>query len=309
MSTDFSFFPESASTIAPRVDAVYLFILGITVFFTLLIAGLILSFGIYYRRGSKASRENPPTSIWLEITWSVIPLIIVMGMFFWGAEVFVDMRTMPAGAMEIEVVGKQWMWKVQHSSGRAEINTLHVPTGQPIKLRMISEDVIHSYYIPAFRVKQDVLPGYYTDLWFEATKPGTYHLFCAEYCGTEHSLMRGTVTVMDPDEFAQWTAQESRTLPTAAGKELFERFRCGSCHKGAGGGPGPALAGVYGSLVPLKGGGAVVANEQYLRDSILDPPKQVVAGFEPVMPSFKTLLSEAEVLQLIAYLKSLSVAE
>jgi cytochrome c oxidase subunit 2 len=247
--------------------------------------------------------------VWLEIGWTLVPLALVMVMFVWGADIFVEMRTMPADALEVDVVAKQWMWKLQHEEGRPELNALHVPLGQPVRLRMISEDVIHSFYVPAFRVKQDVLPGYYTEMWFEPTRVGAYHLFCAEYCGTEHSLMRGTVTVMEPDAYAQWIAAESRTTPAAAGKALFEQFRCASCHKGAGAGAGPPLHGVYGSRVPLKDGRAVVADEQYLRDSILNPAKDVVAGYEPVMPAFRTLLTEGEVLQLIAYLKTLAVSE
>ena len=296
---------QQASSIAGKVDALYLFLVGTTVFFTLLICVLILAFGIYFRRGSKADRANPPTSILLEIGWSIIPFVFAMIMFAWGAVLFYEIQTPPENTLEIEVVGKQWMWKTQHPNGRSEINALHVPAGQPVRLRMISEDVIHSFYIPAFRVKQDVLPGYYSQLWFTPTKVGSYHLFCAEYCGTEHSGMIGTVTVMEPTEYARWQSGESGDPPAQVGERLFERFRCATCHKAQGGGTGPSLVGVFGKQVPLEGGGAVVADEQYLRDSILNPQKDIVAGFPRNMPSFQGQISESEVFSLIAYLKSL----
>jgi len=306
MDQPFELFPESASSLSDRVDALYLFLVATSVFFTLLICVLILYFGVRYRRGSKATRANPPASNLLEIAWAVVPLILTMVMFGWGAAVYYDMRTPPSNTMEINVVGKQWMWKVQHPEGTTEINTLHVPVGQPVKLRMISEDVIHSFYIPVFRVKQDVLPGYYTTMWFKPTKTGTYHLFCAEYCGTEHSQMRGKVIVMDPAEYADWISGETGEPAAVTGEKMFQRFRCANCHKPDGSGTGPSLVGVYGRKVPLTGGGAVVADEQYLRDSIRDPGKQIVAGYQRLMPTYNNDdLNEANVLKIIAYLKSL----
>lgn len=307
MDNVFRLFPESASTISSRVDEIYLFLLLVTAFFTILICSLILYFGIRYRRGSSADRANPPSGTWLEVTWTVIPLGLSMIMFVWGAAVYFDMQTPPANAHEINIVARQWMWKAQHPNGRAELNELHVPTGYPVRLRMISEDVIHSFYVPAFRTKQDVLPGNYTRMWFEATKPGRYHLFCAEYCGTEHSMMRGTVVVMGPGEYADWLAGQSNVTPATAGQALFERYRCNSCHKDEGG-VGPSLRDLYGSQVPLQGGGRAVADEQYLRTSILDPAKQVVAGYRPEMPTFRGQLDEQQILQLIAYVKSLTAA-
>jgi len=305
MDNMFRLFPESASTFSTRVDGIYLFLVIVAVFFSLLICSLILYFGVRYRRGSGASRGNPYSGTLLEVAWTVIPLLLTMIMFVWGAAVFFDMQTPPANAQEINVVARQWMWKAQHPNGRSELNELHIPTGQPIRLRMISEDVIHSFYVPAFRTKQDVLPGHYTRMWFEATKPGRYHLFCAEYCGTEHSKMRGTVVVMTPDDYANWLAGEAGVVPAVAGNTLFERYRCDSCHKDEGG-VGPSLKGVYGSRVPLQGGGQVLADEQYLRTSILDPAKQVVAGYRPEMPTFRGQLDEQQILQLIAYVKSLA---
>lgn len=307
MDNLFRLVPESASTISSRVDAIYLFLVIVTAFFTILICSLILYFGIRYRRGSSANRAGPPNGTVLEATWTVIPLILSMIMFAWGAAVFFDMQTPPANAHEINIVAKQWMWKAQHPNGRAELNELHVPTGQPVRLRMISEDVIHSFYVPAFRSKQDVLPGRYTGMWFEATKPGRYHLFCAEYCGTEHSLMRGSVVVMTPGDYADWLAGQSCMSPVEAGRILFERYRCSSCHR-TDGGVGPSLRDLYGSQVPLQGGGQTLADDQFLRTSILDPAKQVVAGYRPEMPTFRGQLDEHQVMQLIAYIKSLTSA-
>lgn len=307
MDNTFRFVPESASTISSRVDAIYLFLVIVAAFFTILICTLILYLGVRYRRGSSANREAPPTGTLLEATWTVLPLMLSMVMFVWGAAVYFEMQTPPANAHEIDIVAKQWMWKAQHPNGRAELNELHVPTGQPVRLRMISEDVIHSFYVPAFRTKQDVLPGRYTRMWFEATKPGRYHLFCAEYCGTEHSMMRGSVVVMAPGEYADWLAGQLSMPPAVAGKVLFERYRCSSCHK-AEGGIGPSLRDLYGSQIPLQGGGQVPADEQYLRTSILQPAKQIVAGYRPEMPTFRGQLDEHQILQLIAYIKSLSSA-
>lgn len=305
MDPTFELFPESASSVSDKVDAVYIFLLVVAGFFTALICVLILGFGIHYRRGSDAPRANPPQSKLLELAWAVVPFILTMVMFGWGAAVYYEIVTPPPGAREIEVVGKQWMFRLQHPEGPSELNTLHVAVGQPVKLRMISEDVIHSFYVPAFRVKQDVLPGYYTSMWFQPTKPGEYHLFCAEYCGTEHSLMRGKVVVMSVPDYADWISGETGEPPHVVGARLFERYRCGSCHKPDGSGTGPKLAGIFGKDVPLAGGGMILADEQYLRDSILDPRKHIVAGYQSLMPSFGDDLNEAAVMQLIAYLKTM----
>jgi len=301
----FRLFPESASTVSDRVDSMYAFLIAVSLFFTFLICALILYFGVRYRRGSPASRANPPNSSLLEVTWSVIPLVLMMVMFGWGASVYYDMQTPPGDAQEVNVVAKQWMWKVQHTEGRAELNQLHIPVGRPVRLRMISEDVIHSFYVPAFRLKQDVLPGYYTRMWFQPTKPGQYHLFCAEYCGTEHSHMRGTIVVMEQDEYAKWLSGDADVAPEVAGQRLFERYRCSNCHKPEGGGIGPSLIGLFGKQNPLEGGSTVTADDQYLRNSILNPAQQVVVGYRPVMPNYRGQLDESQVLQLMAYIKSL----
>lgn len=305
MTPDFRLFPEAASTFSDRVDHLYLFLVIVAAFFSALIAGLIIYFSIKYRRRAHREHVKITGNYWLEATWAIIPLMLTMVMFVWGAKIFLEMRTMPANPLSIRVVAKQWMWKLQHPQGRAEINELHVPMNQPVQLNMISQDVIHSFYIPAFRVKQDVLPGTYSSLWFEATKPGRYHLFCAEYCGTNHSQMLGTVVVTTPEEYSNWLTEASTESAEVAGARLFERFRCASCHKADGTGDGPSLVGLVRSRVPLVGGGAVIANEQYLRDAILNPAKQIVASFEPIMPSFQGQLDEAEVQELIAYIETL----
>jgi cytochrome c oxidase subunit II len=231
-----------------------------------------------------------------------------MVMFAWGAKVFFDLYRPPAGAMEIFVVGKQWMWKVQHADGQREINELHVPVGRPVKLMMGSEDVIHSYYIPAFRVKADVIPGRYNSMWFTATKPGRYHLFCAEYCGTKHSGMIGWVTAMEPADFQAWLGggAGTATSPVAAGEKLFQDLACNTCHQAGPQARGPLLAGIYGKPVELQGGGTVTIDDAYLRESIVNPQAKVVAGFQPIMPTFQGMVTEEQLLQLIAYVKSLS---
>jgi cytochrome c oxidase subunit 2 len=308
MFTNFPFFPQQASAQAGQVDAVYFFLVAVTAFFSLLIASLIVFFVIKYRR-----RDDTEVgaaihgSLALEMLWTIIPLGIVMVMFVWGAKVFFDLYRPPAGAMEIFVVGKQWMWKIQHGDGQREINELHVPVGRPVKLIMGSEDVIHSFYIPAFRVKADVIPGRYNVLWFEATKAGTYHLFCAEYCGTKHSGMIGRVVAMDPSDFQAWLGGGAASdSPVAAGEKLFSSLVCNTCHMENQQGRGPVLRNLFGNKVELQNGATVVADEAYLRESIVNPQAKVVAGFAPIMPTFQGLVTEEQLLQLIAYIKSLS---
>jgi cytochrome c oxidase subunit II len=228
-------------------------------------------------------------------------------MFGWGAKVFFDLYRPPSNAMEIFVVGKQWMWKVQHMDGQREINELHVPIGRPVKLIMGSEDVIHSFYIPAFRVKADVIPGRYNHLWFEATKPGRYHLFCAEYCGTKHSGMIGSVVAMEPEEFQAWlSAAPPSDSPVAAGQRLFQSLACNTCHTEAAQEKGPVLTNLFGRKVQLANGGSVMADEAYVRESIVNPQAKVVAGYQPNMPTFQGLVTEEQLLQLVAYVHSLS---
>jgi cytochrome c oxidase subunit II len=309
---DFPLFPEQASTLAREVDALYIFELLFAGFLTILICVLIVTFAARYRQQANVDRANPPVSNRLmEVFWVVVPLIMGMGMFAWGAIVFFHIYQPPANALEIAVVGKQWMWKTQHSEGRSEINELHVPLGRPVKLKMISQDVIHSFYVPAFRVKQDVLPGRYTSLWFEPVRVGRYHLYCAEYCGTNHSTMGGWVTVMEPADFQSWLSQGGAGPSMAEeGERLFVQHHCAGCHRGSQTVSAPRLEGVYGRPVPIQEGRDVrfvTADSTYIRDSILRPKAQVVAGYEPVMPSFQDQISEPDLLKIIAYIKSIGV--
>jgi len=311
---NFPLFPDQASTVAQQVDALYVYELCIAGFFTVMICVLILTFAARYRHKSTVDRSNPPTgNRTLEILWFGVPLLLGLTMFTWGATVFYKMYEPPVDALEVYVVGKQWMWHAQHSEGRAEINELHVPLGQPIKLTMTSQDVIHSFYVPAFRVKQDVLPGRFTTLGFEPTKIGRYHLFCAEYCGTNHSKMGGWVYVMEPVEFQQWLA-EAGTGPSMAeqGERLFVQYHCAGCHRGSQTVNAPRLEGVYGRPVPIQQGSEVrftLADDRYVRDSILRPKAEVVAGYQPVMPSFEGQITEPDLLLIIAYIKSIGTKE
>jgi cytochrome c oxidase subunit 2 len=307
MFTNLPFFPQQASAQAMQVDAIYFFMIAVTAFFSLLIGVLVVIFAVKFRR--KSDDEVGVAihgSLALELLWTFIPLGIVMVMFAWGAKVFFDMYRPPAGAMEVFIVGKQWMWKAQHADGQREINELHVPVGRPVKLVMGSEDVIHSYYIPAFRVKADVIPGRYNSLWFTASKPGRYHLFCAEYCGTKHSGMVGWITAMEPTDFQAWLAGGPATAsPVAAGEKLFQDLACNTCHQQGSEGRGPALAGIFGKTIQLQGGGTATVDEAYVRESIVNPQAKVVAGFQPIMPTFQGLVTEEQLLQLIAYVRSL----
>ncbi len=303
------FMPDAASTLAGDVDALYFYLVGMTIFFSGLITSVVIFFVVKYRRRSPFEIPRPVAgSIKLESIWTVIPFLIAMSMFAWGANVYFKQYRIPQGATEIYVVGKQWMWKFQHTTGQREINELHVPVGRKIKLIMTTEDVIHSFFVPAFRVKADVIPGRYTTMWFEATKPGRYHLFCAEYCGMNHSGMGGSVVVMEPTDFDNWlSGNANQVSPVVAGRQLFETLGCASCHSNNGeGGRGPALAGLLSSQVALDGGQQVTADESYIRESILNPQAKIVAGFGPIMPTFQGQVSEEQLLQLITYIKSLS---
>jgi len=302
------FIPESASTYSGDVDALYFYISGVTVFFTLLISLIIIFFVIKYRRRDPSEIPRPiEGSTKLETLWSVVPLVIAMTIFVWGAKVYYTQYRPPKNAIEVYVVAKQWMWKFQHATGQREINELHVPVGRKVKLIMATEDVIHDLFIPAFRIKADVVPGRYTTEWFEATKPGRYHLFCAEYCGMNHSGMGGWVVVMEPTEYENWlSGNVNQMSPAAAGKQMFESMGCASCHgPNAEGGRGPALLGLFGSNVVLNNG-QTKADEAYIRESILNPQAKIVTGFGPIMPSFQGQVNEEQLLQLVAYMKSLS---
>ncbi|MBP7148358.1 MAG: cytochrome c oxidase subunit II [Acidobacteria bacterium] len=307
MSGAFQLLPQQASDVAPRVDHLFFALVALALFITALVAALIVVFSVRYRRGSPADRSNPPHgNNALEIAWIGGPLIVVMGLFWWGARTYVELYADRPAPLEIHVVGKQWMWKFQHPEGHREIDELHLPLGTEVRLVLTSQDVIHSLFVPAFRVKRDAVPGRYTSVAFTPTRPGRFPLFCAEYCGTEHSLMRGAVVVLEPARYEQWLAgTPPDTTPAASGEDLFLGRRCAFCHRDDGSGVGPSLVGVAGSRVRLTSGLSVTADENYLRDSILVPNSQVVDGYPNVMPTFQGQLSEQELYQLIAYIQSL----
>ncbi len=306
----FPVFPDQASTMAARVDMLYFFLVGVTVFFSVLIAGLIVYFGWRYRRRHDAEVGRAVrASFTLEVLWTGIPLLLTMVMFFWAASVYYSMGAPPPDTLDIYVVGKQWMFKFQHPGGQREIDELHVPVGRAVKLTMTSEDVIHDLYVPAFRIKADVIPGRYTSIWFTATRPGTYHLFCAQYCGTKHSGMVGQVVVMEPADYATWLAGGSGEGSMASGGEkLFQDLGCVTCHRPDGQGRAPTLQGLFGHQVQLTSGQVVTADEAYLRTCILTPGGTGVAGYQPIMPSFQGRISEDQLLQIIEYIKSLAAA-
>jgi len=291
--------PESASTFSWKVDALYFYLSGVTLFFALLISSVLIFFVIRYRRRTPYEIPRPIAgSHKLETIWTIIPFIIAMTMFGWGARVYFDQYQPPENAIEVYVVGKQWMWKLQHATGQREINELHVPVNRKIKLIMTTEDVIHDFFVPAFRTKADVIPGRYVTIWFEATKTGRYHLFCAEYCGMNHSGMTGSVIVMEPREFDDWlSGNTGSTTPAAAGQQLYQTLGCASCHG--------ANAGVFGNSTQLESGQTVRVDEGYIRESILNPQAKIVQGFGPIMPTFQGQVSEDQLVQLIAYIKSL----
>jgi cytochrome c oxidase subunit 2 len=334
----FPFLPDQASTFAGQIDLLYFVLVALSLLFAGVLPFVILFLIVRYHRSQKVDRSNPITSdLRLELTWTILPLILAMGVFFWGAFLYVQMRTPPAQTLDVYVIGKQWMWHTQHSNGKRENNELHVPIGRPVRLIMTSQDVIHSFYIPAFRVKQDVLPGRYTTLWFQATKAGQYHLFCAEYCGTDHAMMGGTVTVMSLSDYQAWLTTPGQVIlpdgsvqagqvlvntngapsqpavgsslsdPMAlAGEKLFTNLGCVGCHVMAGGGTGPSLKNVFGFDQALADGTTVPADENYIRESILNSMAKVVKGYQPVMPAYQGQLSDDQVNQLLAYVKSLS---
>jgi cytochrome c oxidase subunit 2 len=303
--------PPIASAFAGKVDMLLAGLLAMVSLLTIPVFVLLLVFTIRYRQGSPASRERRRSgNLTLELSWTIIPFALSLVFFVWAAKLYYDERTPPAGALQIDVLAKQWMWQFQHQGGQREINELHVPTGRPIKLKMISEDVIHSLYFPALRIKQDVLPGRYTTLWFNADKPGTYHLFCAELCGAGHSRMGGELVIMTPAAYEAWLERTPSDLTLAAkGAALFRSLGCSGCHINSPVVHAPPLEGVFGSPVPLASGDVILADEAYIRDSILMPKKDIVAGYQPIMPSFKGRITEQELVQLIAYIKSLAIKQ
>lgn len=317
MDRPFTLLPDQASTMAPRIDALFWFITAVTVFFTVAIAIVLMFFAVRYRRVREDFFPTPLVgSRVLELTWSGGPLVIVSIMFVWGLFLYFDYQRPPENCLEVYVTGKQWMWHLQHPGGQREINTLHVPAGRPVKLIMTSEDVIHDFYVPAFRIKMDVVPGKYTYLWFEATTTGTYHLFCAMYCGTEHSRMIGTVVVMEPAEYEAWLAGTKSDAKGGAdrslalqGRQLFQKLQCVTCHHPEAGNRAPNLVGISGHSVDLADGKRRAVDESYLRRSILYPAAEVRDGYRPIMPSYKGQVDEADLIRLIAYLKSLKAGD
>jgi cytochrome c oxidase subunit II len=299
--------PTRASTGAGNVDALYIFLVALSAFMSVAIFTMILVFAAKYRRRAGMEAEQIEGSNALEFTWSVVPLAIFMVIFVWGAVIYFQERTPPRGATEVYVVAKQWMWKLQHEEGQREINELHVPVSRDVKMIMTSQDVIHSFYVPAFRIKQDVLPGRYTTFWFHATKSGTYHLFCAEYCGTQHSGMIGQVVVMEPAQYEAWLGSGGAAGSlTSTGQSLFQQLGCSTCHRFDVQGRGPNLVGLFGKSVLLEDGRTVIADENYIRESILSPGAKVVSGYKPIMPVFQGLVSEEQLNALVAYIKSLN---
>jgi cytochrome c oxidase subunit II len=301
------FFPEQASNFAGSVDILFGFVLITCLFFAVLITLVTIYTAFRYRRvNPNEVGSTLEGNLTLEIGWTVIPLIIAMGMFAWGAVVYVHFRTDPRDTIDINVVGKQWMWRLQQPNGKREINELHVPLNRNIKLIMGSEDVIHNFFVPAFRVKMDVVPGRYNTMWFRPTKIGKYHFFCSQYCGTNHAVMGGWVTVMDPADYAAWLSDESGEVsPVSAGEKLFAQLACNTCHLPDGTGRAPSLNGVYLGKILLADGSTVIADDAYIRESILQPKAKIVAGYQPVMPTFQGLVSEEQILNLTAYIKSL----
>lgn len=309
MNKTLPLFPESASNLAPQVDGLMLAATLFSAFFTVGIFIAVFVLAVVYRR--KSEDEVPPHihgSLPLELAWSLGPFVVTLAMLVWATHIYFMAYAPQPNAMEIFVTGKQWMWKIQHPEGPREINDLHVPIGKPLKFTMISEDVLHSYYIPAFRVKKDVLPGRYTNFWVTPTKVGSYHIFCAEYCGTQHSGMIGTVHVMELSDYERWVSggEESMTL---RGEQLFSQYGCVTCHLPDGQGRGPSLVGVYNSNVRLQNGQVVKADDAYIRESIVNPRAKIVEKYSSIMPTFAGQISEEGLLQIIAYVKSLETEE
>jgi cytochrome c oxidase subunit II len=307
----FHLFPPEASTSAHRVDTLFLALILISLFYVAVVFLPILFFCIKYRRGSTADRSNPSEgSNLLEIGWTTLPTLMGLGLFAWGALDYFRIEYRPANAIDVQVVGKQWMWKLQHAEGKREINELHIPVDRTVALTLISQDVIHSFFVPAFRVKQDVVPGKYTSEWFKPTRTGEYHIFCSQYCGTQHAQMIGRVVVMQPRAYENWlkTGEQTESI-VRAGERLFHDRGCSGCHSPNSKFHAPLLQGLYRNPVPLADGTMAIATDEYLRDSILQPAKQITAGYDNIMPSFSGHLSEEEIMELIAYVKAIGKQE
>ncbi|RYG31230.1 cytochrome c oxidase subunit II [bacterium] len=308
MFSSFPFSPPSASNFASEYDTLFWVITALTVVFTVIVAGLVLLFAIRYRRGTTADRSRPVyENLWFEVSSMTVPTILGLMIFVWGTRLFVNMRTPPPDATELFVIGKQWMWHIQHPDGTRENNTLHVPLGKPVKLTMISQDVIHAFYIPAMRVQYMVVPGRYTQMWFTPTQKGEFHLFCNMYCGTQHSEMGGRVVVMEPRAYAEWLAKNGETTPplsvAQAGERLFNKVGCANCHVGQDNLRGPTLNGIYNTARRMEDGSTMRADETYLRESILRPSNHITQGYENSMLPYEGQLTEDQVVQLIAYIR------
>ncbi len=304
--TNSALFPREASTIAPWADALYFFLLLITIVGVVLVTTLIVASRSATARKSIRSPTQIEGSTLLEATWTIIPLALFLIVFVWGALLYFRIYNPPTNSMNIYIVGKQWMWKAEHPGGQHEINNLHVPTGRPVQLTMISQDVFHSFSIPDFRVKREVIPGRYSTVWFEATDPGTYHIFCTQYCGTKHSGMIGEVTVLSPEDYKKWTETSTSGMSLAQnGERLFASMGCNACHNGNAAARGPSLAGVYGSTLQLTNGSQVRVTDAYLRDAILNPSQHITAGYAPIMPTYQGQISEEGLIDLVEYIKSL----
>jgi cytochrome c oxidase subunit 2 len=299
-------FPREASTIAPYADALYFFLLLITLVGLTVVGILVFGFAIRYRKERNPVATQVEGSTLLEATWTIIPLALFLICFVWGALLYFRIYNPPTNAMNIYVVGKQWMWKAEHQGGQHEINALHVPIGRPVQLTMISQDVFHSFSVPDFRIKREVIPGRYSTVWFEATTAGTYHIFCTQYCGTNHSQMIGEVTAMNPDDFQKWLQSSTSGMSLAQnGERLFAAMGCNACHTNTAGNRGPNLAGLYGNKAMLSDGTEVLVDDAYLRNSILNPSAQIAAGYAPIMPTFQGQISEDGLIDLVEYIKSL----
>jgi cytochrome c oxidase subunit 2 len=296
-------FPEQASNLAPEVDNLYFFITAVTAFFALLVVVFVVIFAIKYRDRTGEKVGAPITgSIPLELVWSIVPFFISMAIFGWSTIVFFHLVRAPDQTLEIYSTGKRWMWRFQHLDGQSEINELHVPLGRPVKVIFTSEDVLHSLYVPAFRVKADAIPGRYSSVWFTPTRVGEYHLFCAEYCGTKHSGMIGRVVVLEPNDYQAWLSGGGGGLPMQArGEQLFQQLGCASCHLADGSGRGPSLLGKYGAQETLSNGATVNVDDTYIRESVLTPQQRLVAGYGPVMPTFQGQVNENGLMSLIEY--------
>jgi cytochrome c oxidase subunit 2 len=307
------FLPEQASTLAHHVDDVLFLLIYASVLILLVVAGLLLYFGVRYRRGSRANRTpiSEATEDKIEWGWMIPTALAFLVFFFWGGYMYYQAYTPPEKSnLHINAVGKQWMWKFQHPNGILELNNLHIPVGQSVEVIMTSEDVVHSLSLPAQRVKRDVIPGSYTRLWFQATQPGRYHLFCTQFCGLDHSRMRGELIVMAPSEYEHWLSQRKPAQNlAAAGKTLYDTHDCASCHDEPRKQTAPSLRHLYHKTVRLQNGATVVADEDYLRTAILEPNRQVVAGYPSIMPTFQGQLDEEDVLKLIAYIQSLGPSQ